>query len=244
VPDSLVDILQTGSVIRVRYIGVDAPEADTPEGQIATRLNRLLVDGKKVYLELDERIWDKYGRLLAYVYLDPDGYLMVNAILILAKIIPNYPPERFAGTDRYDVCFQALEKAEQSSCPLPICQCVWWEEVAKNPKAYEGETLWVCGPVKSAKRLSYGRIFINLGNPYPKTPRFTIMIDEDFTENFDIRYGSRFEEKLMDSVACVYGSIKIYRGVPEIVPTDPDRLRSKVLDNPPPQCCEAVITEH
>jgi micrococcal nuclease len=42
-------------------------------------VNRRLVPGKTVRLEYDERRRDKYGRLLAYVYVDS---LFVNAELI------------------------------------------------------------------------------------------------------------------------------------------------------------------
>jgi len=45
----------------------------------ASALNRLLVMGKTVRLELDVRERDRYRRLLAYVYV---GDLMVNAELV------------------------------------------------------------------------------------------------------------------------------------------------------------------
>jgi micrococcal nuclease len=48
-------------------------------GREAFEVNRRLVAGKTVRLEYDERRRDKYGRLLAYVYVDS---LFVNAELI------------------------------------------------------------------------------------------------------------------------------------------------------------------
>jgi micrococcal nuclease len=71
---------------RVRYIGIDTPETHHPDkpvqrfGPEATEANRRLVEGRTVLLELDVEPRDKYGRLLAYVYLE-DG-TFVNASLV------------------------------------------------------------------------------------------------------------------------------------------------------------------
>ena len=70
---------------KVRYIGIDAPETrhptrgEEPGGREATAVNRHLVDGRTVRLELDVRHRDRYGRLLAYVHVDG---IMVNAELV------------------------------------------------------------------------------------------------------------------------------------------------------------------
>ncbi len=70
---------------KVRYAGLNTPETHHPDklpeycGQEAFEANRRLVAGKIVRLEFDERRRDKYGRLLAYVYVDS---LFVNAELI------------------------------------------------------------------------------------------------------------------------------------------------------------------
>jgi micrococcal nuclease len=70
---------------KVRYAGLNTPETHHPDklpeycGQEAFEANRRLVTGKTVRLEFDERRRDRYGRLLAYVYVDS---LLVNAELI------------------------------------------------------------------------------------------------------------------------------------------------------------------
>jgi micrococcal nuclease len=70
---------------KVRYAGLNTPETHHPDklpeycGQEAFEANRRLVAGKTVRLEFDQRRRDKYGRLLAYVYVDS---LFVNAELI------------------------------------------------------------------------------------------------------------------------------------------------------------------
>ncbi len=70
---------------KVRYVGVNTPETKHPEklpeycGREAFEVNRHLVGGKIVRLAFDRRRRDRYGRLLAYVYVDD---LFVNAELI------------------------------------------------------------------------------------------------------------------------------------------------------------------
>src|SRR5918997_285103 len=67
---------------RVRYIGVDTPEATTFTecfGPAAAAANRRLLAGRMVRLDYGAEPRDRYGRLLAYVYV---GDLFVNAELI------------------------------------------------------------------------------------------------------------------------------------------------------------------
>jgi len=72
-------------VEKVRYIGVDSPEihhpvkGEEPGGREAATVNRGLVEGRRVRLELDVRTRDRWGRLLAYVWV---GDTMINAELI------------------------------------------------------------------------------------------------------------------------------------------------------------------
>lgn len=55
------------STERVRYLGVDTPEAGDCYADEATRRNEELVLGKEVVLEADVSERDRYGRLLRYV---------------------------------------------------------------------------------------------------------------------------------------------------------------------------------
>lgn len=71
---------------KIRLIGVDTPETVHPSksveyfGKESSDFTKKIVTGKKVYLEYDLQRRDKYGRLLAYVYLE-------NGIFINAEII-------------------------------------------------------------------------------------------------------------------------------------------------------------
>jgi micrococcal nuclease len=80
----VVDI--DGKKEKVRLIGVDTPETTHPQkgveyfGREASEFTRKMVEGKKVRLDFDWQRRDRYGRLLAYVYL-PDGTFL-NAEII------------------------------------------------------------------------------------------------------------------------------------------------------------------
>jgi len=69
----------------VRYIGINTPElrhptrGEEPGAREATHANRKLVEGQTVRLELDVQERDRYGRLLAYVYV---GEMMVNEEMV------------------------------------------------------------------------------------------------------------------------------------------------------------------
>lgn len=93
------DTIELADRERVRFIGIDTPESRLNNklrrdatrtkrdyntiiamGKRASAFTKSLVEGKKVRLEFDVEKRDKYGRLLAYVYL-PDGR-MLNAELL------------------------------------------------------------------------------------------------------------------------------------------------------------------
>ncbi|RJP65944.1 MAG: hypothetical protein C4532_17110 [Candidatus Abyssobacteria bacterium SURF_17] len=95
--DTIVIKLYNGTEGKVRYIGIDTPETKHPNkgveyyGKEATEANKRLVENKDVELEPDVQHWDRYGRLLAYVYV---GEVFVNEALVrqgYAKA-STYPP--------------------------------------------------------------------------------------------------------------------------------------------------------
>jgi micrococcal nuclease len=73
---------------RVRYNGINAPEIAhreyggeaEPHGNAAKQCNLKLVKGKKVRLEFDQKKRDRYGRLLAYVFIRDD--IFINAEMV------------------------------------------------------------------------------------------------------------------------------------------------------------------
>lgn len=94
------DTLQIESGEKVRLIGIDTPEMHESNklykdsqrsgedvatiqklGRSAYEFTRKLVEGKRVSLEFDVEKYDKYNRLLAYVYINRDK-TFVNAEII------------------------------------------------------------------------------------------------------------------------------------------------------------------
>jgi micrococcal nuclease len=73
------DVLINGKPVRIRYFGVDTPEAGDRCFREATDRNRTLV-GKRVLLLPDSRELDGFGRTLRYVFLE-DG-TSVDATLV------------------------------------------------------------------------------------------------------------------------------------------------------------------
>jgi micrococcal nuclease len=74
----------------IRFIGIDAPEKPgglRPEecygAEATARLRALLPEGSEVRLLGDEEAYDRYDRLLGYVYRGSDG-LFVNLELVLS----------------------------------------------------------------------------------------------------------------------------------------------------------------
>ena len=65
-----------GEQIKVRLIGVDTPETVKPNtpvqpyGKEASNYSKQHLNNKDVYLEYDKEKEDRYGRTLAYVWLD------------------------------------------------------------------------------------------------------------------------------------------------------------------------------
>ncbi len=69
------DILKLTNGETVRLIGIDCPEIDTEEGKKATELVKRILTLYKdwnIVLEFDVEKRDKYGRQLAYVFIDTE----------------------------------------------------------------------------------------------------------------------------------------------------------------------------
>lgn len=119
-------VLATGQ--RVRYIGLNAPEIAhedqkaQPHGYQAKSFNRELVLSGKIRLEYDTERFDRYGRLLAYVFLD-DGTLLNTRLLQagLAFYLHHKPNLKYN---------QSLLKAQQEAMELKKGMWRNWKETA------------------------------------------------------------------------------------------------------------------
>jgi micrococcal nuclease len=110
-----IEVAFGGETEDVRYIGIDTPESVAPDqpvecfGRRASALNARLVEGADVRLVFDAERRDRYGRLLAYVYV---GDELVNAELVrrgLARTLTIPPNTRHA--DRFARLAQAAGNA-------------------------------------------------------------------------------------------------------------------------------------
>jgi len=96
------DTVILGDDLRVRYIGIDAPEMARekrpaePFARAATRANRDLVYRQTVRLEIGKAPADHYGRILAYVFL-PDGRFVNEALVRsgVAFVLPKSPNVKY-----------------------------------------------------------------------------------------------------------------------------------------------------
>ena len=94
-----VEVQYEGRPTSVQLIGVDAPETvrsgKPPEryGEEATRFLQDFLLDESVYFRFDENKWDKYDRILAYVYRASDG-IFVNLEIIregYGRVDTRYP---------------------------------------------------------------------------------------------------------------------------------------------------------
>jgi len=84
--DTAVFRLSNGTQEKVRFIGVNTPESTTkiePYGKEAGKYTtQKLSVGRKVFLEKDVEARDRYGRLLAYVWLDKPTAITTGEVRI------------------------------------------------------------------------------------------------------------------------------------------------------------------
>lgn len=94
-----------GKKEKIRLIGVDTPESvhkdkskNCEEGKIASAFTKGLLKDKEVYLDFDVSPTDKYGRYLAYVYME-DGQMLQDILLEngMAKVMTIQPNTKYAN---------------------------------------------------------------------------------------------------------------------------------------------------
>lgn len=78
-------VLENGSI--VRYVGITSPETNEPFEKESTDENKKLVEGKTVTLEYDNYKGDKFGRILAYLFIDGKNISVELARKGLAQVV-------------------------------------------------------------------------------------------------------------------------------------------------------------
>ncbi len=223
-----IEVELAGERERVRYIGIDTPEMGDERPEIralafeARRANARLVEGRRVRLELDVEKRDRYGRLLAYVWV---GDTLVNEALVRAGHAAPYtfPPnvryvERFVEAAR--LARSEADAADETAAFVPEFPAGAIRAVEAS--AYLGDTATVCDFVAGATHLRSGRqpTFLNLGRPFPDQDLTVVIWGADRA-----RFAAPPEDAYRNTWICATGEIATYRGQPQIVVRAPDAIR-------------------
>lgn len=229
------DTLDLSTGEKVRLLGIDAPEANQPGGDIARAFLEKLVLNKEVVLKKDVTDKDKYGRLLRFVYV---GDTFVNAEMIKrGYAIPRfYPPD-----ERYKEQFEKLrdeaEKNKRGLWALGVFQpkqltppssipptqpqkwgssdegVISWQDAAQ----YYGQVKTVEGTVVDTHN-SGKAVFLNF-HPDWKTYFTAVIFASDFK-----KFPQPPEDYYLNKEVRVRGLIKEYQGKPEIIVENPSQI--------------------
>ena len=156
-----IEALVSGRSEKIRYIGIDTPEMDDPRpavlemAQEAAQANRELVGGRTVRLELDVQERDRYGRLLAYVWL---GDTLVNEWLVREGYAAarSFPPTSATRTGW-------TQPSARRHGPIDACGTDGWQRArcaCRPPGACRA----------SGKGRTRGRVMVR-GSPRSRRPR-------------------------------------------------------------------------
>lgn len=223
------DTIEFSNGTLVRYIGIDTPEirfkhgdtwVENPEtlAHQAKQANEKLVLGRKVRLEYDEEKYDRYNRLLGYVFVDD---VLVNEEILrqgLGFLMTIPPNTKYTGQ-----LHAALIKAKKSG--KGIWDSTNTERItADEASSYIGRLAVVEGTIlRATKRAKV--IFLNFGRDEKKD--FTGVI---FRRSFDsMEYIGKIEA-LQGKRARITGIIKEYNG-PEIIINSPEQLEIITSDD-------------
>ena len=126
------DTIDVEDVGMIRFADINTPEIDTEEGKAAKEYVKGLCCQKKVYLDIDDiHIIDKYGRIIAVVYVPYNETHLVNLNQLLlkegyaeAKDYPNefYPDVWIESLLEYVAMIQTFEHTlipTPSPSPIP-----------------------------------------------------------------------------------------------------------------------------
>lgn len=97
--DTIWVINEKGQTEKIRFIGMNTPEPISTSykgeeyyGKEASDYVKKLLDGEKVRLEYDVQKYDRYGRTLAYVYLEDNTFLNAHLVEQGYATVMTIPP--------------------------------------------------------------------------------------------------------------------------------------------------------
>ena len=219
-------VLGDASSTNVRYLGIDSPEVRSlygpgdPLSDEASRINKDLVEGKKVRLEFDEERFDPYGRTLAYVFVD--GIFVNEQILRsgLARALIIKPNDRYA-----ERLLKAEKEAKESRRGI-------WGDLSKlrSPK---GNRNFLINPSSATRYIDQRVVVRGKITKVRKSDKVLVLKMEDVLDivifpdslsNFSF-FNIIPEDYYLGRAVEVIGKIRMYRGRPNIIISHPISIR-------------------
>ena len=201
---------------RLRLLGVDSPEIGDPSeeldlwARLARRFSIYYLLKEQVRLTYEKEREDRYGRLLAYVW--------IRKNILFNELIIRYGLARYFETSSLSPAMkerleQAQRKARQEK--KGMWQTVWPEPIESNQASeYLGELKtvnFICGEVRVAR----GYTLI-----YDQKKQFQVYISRERRPLF-----SELEKIRAGDVIAVFGLIENFRGRPQMILFYPRQLR-------------------
>ena len=203
----------------VRYIGIDAPESGGRKpveyyGVNSKRLNEELTSGKVVRLEMDVERIDKYGRTLAYVYVD-DIFVNMRLVELGAAVARPYP----TNLKYHKELARKMELARDEKRGL-WANVDKWMVTAKDAGRHMGLSKTVVGRILHSENKSFG-VFLNFGDDFSKD--FTVFISNKNLTYFADSGIYNPASKYLGKVVEITGTIKEKNG-PSIAVKHPGQI--------------------
>jgi len=196
---------------KVRFIGVDTPEfKDSFYAKTATAYTKEKLLNKNVYIEIGKEKYDKFGRLLAYIYTE-DGRLF-NACLLKdghAMVLMIPPNNKYINLMR-EMAAEARDNERGLWEDLPILS---WE----NAGDYSGKMAIIRGKIIATYN-SGKAVFLNFNKEYWHT--FSAVI---FKSNL-YRFKDVPAEYYLNKQVRIMGKVREYKGAQEIIIKFPEQI--------------------
>lgn len=153
------DTLKLADGRRIRLLGINTPELgrdgrqDQPFAHSAAQWLEVHTKGREVYWVQSRGKQDRYGRMLAHVYL-PDGRLVAEG---LAEAGLGHVLARGVGPSLENCLFKAEERAERAS------KGMWQQSARRASDIRQGGFALVKGRVTRVTHTSFG-VYVDLDN--------------------------------------------------------------------------------
>ncbi|MGL2965806.1 S1/P1 nuclease [Flavobacterium sp. XGLA_31] len=213
-----------GNDIKLNFVGTDSNLHSVWDSGIIEHTNMQLAEilksdtytpeQREAIKKIDLIAWAAQTRAYlknAYTINDTkinEFYVNDNAKIIKSQLLN-------AGIRLAAVLQHYFEKVEDLSPTQTALKRVAITIEVNKAASYEGQLVTVCSKVYSTKYLDSSKskpTFLNVGADYPNAP-LTIFIEESNRANFS----NKPEEYYRDKNICVTGTIRMYKGKPEII---------------------------